>query len=81
MADDKGETIIEKKPLTPEEIIKSYKMEEGDYKIIIKILEANDLIPTMSGFIWKSKGSSCDAFIEVQIGKQKRKTKLPLPAH
>ena len=76
MADDKGEKLLEKKFQTPEEIIKGYKMEEGEYKVIVKILEANDLIPTFSGFIFKSKGSSCDAFIEVEIGSQKRATKV-----
>ena len=34
-----------KKKLTDEEIIKSYKMEEGDYRIKVVVLEANDLMP------------------------------------
>ncbi len=29
----------------PEEIIKSYKLKEGEYRIQVKILEATDLVP------------------------------------
>ena len=48
-------------------------MVEGDYTVSVRILEANDLVPTykfeyiyisIGGFsIFKSKGSSCDAMV------------------
>ena len=35
-----------------DEIIKSYKMVEGDYSIQVRILEAQDLIPTYFFFLF-----------------------------
>lgn len=59
-------------------------MVEGDYSIQIRILEANDLVPTYwmiitsnSGFsIFKSKGSAVNAFVQATVGNQSRRTKV-----
>jgi hypothetical protein len=50
-------------------------MKEGDYKIIITIYEASDLIPKPAEFIlYTFEKSACSAFVEVEILGQKKKT-------
>ena len=51
-------------------------MKEGTYKIIITVYELNDLEPK-SFKIWKfnlEEKSACDAFIEVTVNDQTKKT-------
>ena len=45
-------------------IVKSYKMEEGDYIVSVKILEANELPETS------------DAFVEIELNGIKKRTKV-----
>lgn len=41
-------------------------MKEGDYKIIITIYEASDLIPRPADyFVTQLDKSACDAFVEI----------------
>lgn len=43
-------------------------MIEGDYKLIVKVLEANDLKPTdiSFGFI-HSKNENCNSFVQIEV--------------
>jgi hypothetical protein len=60
-------------------------MIEGDYTVQIRILEANDLVPTYIHFLkysiggfgpFKSKGSSCDAMVQVECNGKRKRTKV-----
>lgn len=49
-------------------------MKEGNYKILITVYEANELIPGPADFlIFEADKSACDAFVEIEIlGEVKR---------
>jgi hypothetical protein len=50
-------------------------MKEGDYKILVTIYEANDLLPRPADYFFKNvEKSACSAFVEVEINGQKEKT-------
>ncbi len=54
-------------------------MKEGDYKILITIYEANDLIPRPADFLlFNADKSACDAFVEIEIRGQKKKTQVDI---
>ena len=50
-------------------------MKEGDYKILITVYEANDLVPRPADFLlFDAEKSACDAFVEIEIRDQKKRT-------
>jgi hypothetical protein len=50
-------------------------MKEGDYKILITVYEANDLLPRAADYYLTTLDkSACDAFVEVEIRGQTKKT-------
>lgn len=55
MADQKKDEKKEggSKKMTEQEIIASYKMVKGDYRLKVRIYEANDLIPAKYSFFLK----------------------------
>lgn len=54
-------------------------MKEGDYKILITVYEANDLIPRPADFLlFTADKSACDAFVEIEIRGEKKKTPVNL---
>ncbi len=56
-------------------MMQDYKMKEGAYQIIIKVYEANDLEPRGSDFLlFKTDKTACDAFVEIEIGDQKKRS-------
>lgn len=50
------------------QLMQNYQMKEGDYKILITVYEANDLIPRPADFLlFTADKSACDAFVEIEI--------------
>ena len=59
--------------------MQNYQMKEGDYKILITVYEANDLIPRPADFfLFTTDKSACDAFVEIEIRGEKKKTPVTL---
>ena len=55
--------------------MQKYMMKEGSYKILITVYEANELIPGPADFfLFDAEKSACDAFVEVEILGQVKKT-------
>lgn len=54
-------------------------MKEGDYKILITVYEANDLEPKPAEFLFFDLNkSACDAFVEIDIRGEIRKTAVAM---
>ena len=55
-------------------------MKEGDYKILVTIYEANDLMPRPADYFFKNiEKSACSAFVEVEINGIKERTHVSTP--
>jgi hypothetical protein len=57
--------------------IKDYKMIEGDYKIMINILEGSELCSKNDDYvIFKAEKTACDAYVEVESRGVRKKTQV-----
>jgi hypothetical protein len=65
-------------PIDPNEVIKNYKLKPGDYRIMVRLFEANEL-KTKSGSIGMKllggKGNTANPYVRVDIGEQSKQTK------
>ena len=52
-------------------------MSEGNYKVLITVYEANDLMARDIDFIlFNAEKTAADAFVEIQIKNQTKRTKV-----
>ncbi len=72
--------VVDKEKLKREAARKLYKMREGNYRVKVTILEANDLIPLDYGVVdkllFEAKGGSMDPVVTVQVNNVMHKTKF-----
>jgi hypothetical protein len=72
--------VVDKEKLKRDAAVKLYKMREGNYRVKVTILEANDLIPLDYGLVdkllFEAKGGSMDPIVTVRVNDIRHKTKF-----
>lgn len=60
-----------------QDIIRQYRMVEGDYTVIITLYEASELMPRVDSLgLVQFQKQHCNSFVEIECNGQTRKSKV-----